>query len=156
MKQLKLKRQKNNEPEFDELSEMLFCLRDFLDEAVNFNDDDWNENLGVILDFQDDDGTFKFFNPYDGLSDARVDFCHMPTYMCTPILMKTYMMDCDAFHSKGNSSLSKDLWMSCAKNLLGHGYGALNGQIDVLNMFMKAGLRMSWTFIGTYVRNSVR
>ena len=48
MKLLKLKRQKHDEPEFDELSEMLFGLNAFLDEEMNFNDSDWNENKQFV------------------------------------------------------------------------------------------------------------
>lgn len=141
MKLLKLKRQKHDEPEFDELSEMLFGLNAFLDEEMNFNDSDWNEKLSAILDFQDSDGSFRLLDSYDVPSDARVDFCHMPTYICTAILMKAYMMDCDAFPCEGKSALSNGLRMSCARNLRGHGYGALKGQIEALKIFMKAGLR---------------
>ena len=140
MKMLKLKRQKHNEPRFDELSEMLCGLRDFLKEDVNPNDKQWTENFKGILAFQDSDGSFKLFDSYEIPSDARVDFCYLPTYMCTAILMKAYMTDSNAFTSSEKSALQNGLKMSCARNLCGHGYEALKGQIDALNIFFNAGL----------------
>lgn len=135
-----LKKQKHNEPEFDGLYRMLSDLKDFLNEDANPKDDGWTENFNAILDFQDSDGSFKLLDSYKVPSDARVDFCHMPTYICTAILMKAYMTDSQAFTSKEESALSNGLEMSCARNLSGHGYEGLRGQIDALNIFMKAGL----------------
>ena len=138
---LDLIKQKHNEPKFDELSQMLCDLKNFLDEDVDFKNKQWVENLDAILDFQDLDGSFKLFDSYKIPSDARVDFCYMPTYICTAILMKAFMCDSDAFTIREMSALSAGLKMSCARNLTGHGYEGLKGQIEALNIFMKAGLR---------------
>ena len=85
---LELEKQKHNEPRFDELGKMLSDLKDFLNEDANPKDKLWRENLEIILDFQDPDGSFKLFDSYDIPSDARADFCYLPTYICTAILMK--------------------------------------------------------------------
>ena len=138
MKMLKLNKQ--NEPNLDELYRMLSELKDFFNEEININNNEWNKNLNTILDFQDSDGSFKLFNSFNIPSDARVDFCYMPTYICTAILMKAYMTDSSVFTSKEKSALFNGLKMSCARNLSGHGYEGLKGQIDALNIFMKAGL----------------
>ena len=138
MKMIKLNKQ--TEPEFGELFEMLSDLGDFLDEDANPNDKQWSENLNAILDFQDDDGSFKLLDLTHMPSDAKVDFYYMPTYICSAILMKAYLTDPEAFTIKEKSALSNGLKISCAKNLKGHGYDALKGQIEALNIFMKAGL----------------
>lgn len=140
MKMLNLKKQKHNEPKFDELSMMLGDLKDFLNQDVNLNDKEWVKNFNSILDFQDDDGSFKLFDSYKIPGDARVDFCYLPTYICTAIVMKAFMTDSSLFTLKEKSALLNGLKMSCAKNLKGHGYEGLKGQIEALNIFMKAGL----------------
>lgn len=135
---LELEKQKHNEPRFDELGRMISDLKDFLDEDATPKDNLWRENLEIILDFQDPDGSFKLFDSYDIPSDARADFCYLPTYVCTAILMKVFLTD-SSFSAK--TALLDGLESSCARNLRGHGYEALKGQIIALNIFMKAGLR---------------
>ena len=140
MKKITLKKQKANEPKFDELYEMLSELKDFLAEDANPKDEIWKENLNTIIDFQDEDGSFKLFTSYNIPIDAKVDFCYNPTYICSAILMKAYLTDPESFDKKALTALSNGLKMSCAKNLRGHGYEALKGQIEALNIFAKAGL----------------
>ena len=141
MKMLVLKKQKHNEPRLVELIGMLSDLLTFLYEDTNFNDKLWNKNFNAILDFQDSDGSFKLFDSYEIPSDTRVEFCWMPTYVCTAILMKAYMTDPSSFTSKEESTLLEGLKMSSKKNLRGHGFKAFKGQIESLEIFMKAGLR---------------
>ena len=119
---------------------MIFDLKDFLDEDVDFKNKEWVNNFNTILDFQDGEGSFKLLNRDDLPSDARVDFHYLPTYISTAILMKAYMTDETAFSSKEKAVLLGGLKASCGKNLRGHGYEALKGQIEALNIFMKAGL----------------
>lgn len=141
MNMLNLYRQKTEKFDFDELYRMLSQLNEFLDMELYFENHIWGDNLNAIVDFQDTDGSFKLFDSYKVPSDARVDFCHMPTYICTAILMKAYLTDSSKFTSKEESALIKGLEMSCARNLMGHGYEALQGRIEALNIFMKGGLR---------------
>lgn len=141
MKMLVLKKQKHNEPRLHELIGMLSDLLTFLYEDTNFNDKLWNKNFNAILDFQDSDGSFKLFDSYEIPSDTRVEFCWMPTYVCTAILMKAYMTDPSSFTSKEESALLEGLKMSSKNNLRGHGFKAFKGQIESLEFFMKAGLR---------------
>lgn len=140
MYELILKKQKNK-PKFDELFKMITDLKDFLDEEADFKDDAWKKNLDVIIDFQDDDGSFKLYDSYKIPSDARVDFIYVPTYICTAILMKAYLTDYGSFTMKAQSALKKGLKLSCAKGLRGHGFEAFKGQIEALNIFMKAGVK---------------
>ena len=136
-----LKLNKQTEPKFDELYEMISGLESFLGEEADFNDFTWNKNLSTILDFQDEDGSFKLFDSFNIPSDARVDFCYIPTYLCTASLIKAYLTDPAAFSAKEKSALANGLKASCGRNLRGHGYEAFKGQIEALNIFFKAGLR---------------
>ena len=141
MKMLRLNKQKHNEPNFDELYRMLSELKNFLNEDETIYNNIWAKNLETILDFQDPDGSFKLLDSFHIPSDARVDFCFMPTYICTAILMKAYMADSQSFTSKEKSALFNGLKISCSRNLTGHGYEGLLGQIKALNIFMKAQIR---------------
>ena len=138
MKMIKLEKQ--DEPRFDEFSRMLCELEEFLDKEADFTDKDWSENLKTILDFQDDDGSYKLFCSFNIPSDARVDFCYIPTYLATASLMKAYLSEPESFTEKEITALSDGLKMSTARNLRGHGYEGLKGQIEAVNIFMKAGL----------------
>ena len=141
MKMIRLEKQSTRKFEFDELYRMLSELEGFFKEDSRPDDIEWSRNLTAILDFQDDDGSFKLFDSYDIPSDARVDFCHFPTYICTAALMKAYLTDPSSFTLRERSALSKGLKASCARNLRGHGYDAFKGQIEALNIFIEAGLR---------------
>jgi hypothetical protein len=141
MEILKLEKQKCNEPKFDELYEMISGLITFFEKETDFKDIEWKENLNAIIDFQDDDGSFKLFDSYSIPSDARVDFCWIPTYLCTAVLMKACLTDPESFTQKEKSALLEGLKISCARNLRGHGYEAFKGQIKALNIFIRAGLR---------------
>lgn len=136
-----LKLTRLNEPNFNKLNEMKSALKDFLDENADSKNPQWMENLNTILDFQDTDDSFKLFSTYEIPSDARVDFCHEPTYICTSILMKAYLTGDSALKEKVETPLTQGLEKCCMRNLRGHGYDSLQGQIDALNIFMKGGLR---------------
>lgn len=132
---------KLDKPEFGELFQMIGDLKDFLNEDVDFENKEWKDSFNAILDFQDAEGSFKLL-AFDKLpSDAKVDFHYIPTYLCTAILMKAYMTDVSTFSSKEKFALLGGLKASCPKSLRGHGFEALKGQIEALNMFMKAELK---------------
>ncbi|MGN1033026.1 MAG: gamma-glutamylcyclotransferase, partial [Intestinibacter sp.] len=73
-------------------------------------------------------------------SDARVDFIYYPTYYATMIMMLGYLMNI----GENILDLEKTLCLgleACAKtNLSGHGYESMDVKIEVLNLFIKAGL----------------
>ena len=110
-----------NKPDFDELYSMKSALKDFLDEKADSTNTKWMENLNTILDFQDDDGSFKLFSTYRIPSDARVDFCHEPTYICTSILMKAYLTGDSNLRQRIETPLIDGLEISTMRNLTGHG-----------------------------------
>ena len=136
-----LKLTKLNYPYDEKLNEMISALKDFLNEEADSKNTQWMENLETILNFQDDDGSFKIFSTYDIPSDARVWYCHEPTYICSSILMKAYLTGDSTLTEKIEEPLMQGLERCCMRGLRGHGYGALKGQIDALNIFMKGGLR---------------
>ena len=138
---LKLIRQNHNEPKLDELFSIIADLKDFLNEDVDFKNIQWTDNFNAIVDFQDDDGSFKLFDSYDVPTEARIDFCYIPTYVCSAILMKAYLSGEMHFTAKARNALQRGLENCCARNLRGHGFEALKEQIKSLNLFFKAGLR---------------
>lgn len=139
MQLILLKRQSHDRPDIDDLYRMRSELESFLSEEVDFNDRTWRENFKAIIDFQDSEGSFNLLDSYEIPSDSRVDFSHMPTYICSAILMKAFIMDPESFEYE--SELSKGLKMSCARGLTGHGYDSLKGQIEALNIFKKGHIR---------------
>ncbi len=141
MKMLILKKQNHNEPEFDELYAMLGDLKDFFAEDPNPGDILWFRNFRTVIDFQDDDGSFTLFDSWKVPADARVDFCYMPTYICSAILMKAYIGARRIFGPKEMDALRSGLEACCARSLRGHGFEALKGQIEALKIFFDAGLR---------------
>ena len=136
-----LKLTKLNNPNGKKLNEMISALKDFLNEEVDSKNPQWMENLNTILDFQDDDDSFKIFSTYEIPSDARVFYCHEPTYICSSILMKAYLTGDSTLTEKIEEPLTQGLEKCCMRGLRGHGYEALKGQINALNIFMKGGLR---------------
>ncbi len=140
MEKLKLKKQTTNELDFGELGEMIFNLKEFSAQKADFTDAEWTENLNTILDFQDADGSFKLLEGQKIPIEAKVDFHYTPTYICTAILMNAFLSNPSHFTAKHKNALKTGLRFSCAKNLAGHGFEALKGQIEALNIFMDAGL----------------
>ena len=128
-----------NEPDFNKLDEMKSSLESFLEEDKT--SDNWKENIQAILNFQDKDESFKLFNSYKIPSDARVDFCHEPTYISSSILMKAYLTGDCQLKERIESPLIDGLECSTMRNLRGHGLYGLEGQIKALKIFMKGGLR---------------
>ena len=140
MKILTLKKQDHKNPDLDELYRMFSDLENFFNEEINLNDENWNKNFNIILDFQDSDGSFKLVDSFKIPNDSCIQHCYTPTYICTGILMKAFLTDSSAFTSKEKNALLNGLKRSCAIKLCGHGYNALNGQIKALNLFIKSGL----------------
>ena len=132
---------RQDQPEFDQLYAMIGGIKNFLEEDSNIENEKWIGNLEAILDFQDTDGSFKLLSSYRIPSDARVDFCYIPTYICTAILMKAYLTGDSTLSERVEKPLIQGLENSCLRNLKGHGYDGFKGQIEALNIFMKGGLR---------------
>ena len=89
---VKLTRQNHNMPDFNALQETKKCLMAFL-ERSDINTNTWNDGIEAIVRFQDERGGFSLLDSYKIESDVRVDFCYMPTYICTAILMKAFVLN---------------------------------------------------------------
>lgn len=135
----KIIRQNHNTPNFDTLQGNRELLMAFLDH-IAVNGDECNDVIRAIIEFQDERGGFSLLDSYRVESDARVDFCYMPTYICTAILMKAFILDCDVMTGK-DDVLKSALSACCSRGLAGHGYDSLKGKIEALKVFMKGGLR---------------
>lgn len=140
MNVLKLTRQNHHEPDFQGLENMLRALVSVL-HSEDIGCTEWQDNLEAILKFQDSDGSFKLVDSFRIESDARVDFCYMPTYLCTAILMKALMYDRSGTSAQVKEALSTGLKVCCGRGLAGHGYDSFSGKIEALKVFMEAGLR---------------
>ena len=130
-----------DQPKFDQLYAIIGGIKNFLEEDFDIENPQWAKNLDTILDFQDTDGSFKLLSGNRIPSDARVDFCYMPTYICTSILIKAYLTGDSILTAKVEQPLIKALEICCRRNLTGHGYDGFEGQIEALNIFIKGGLR---------------
>lgn len=135
----KLIRQNHNTPNFNTLQGTRDFLMAFL-EHIAVDSDVWNDGIKAIIEFQDERGGFSLLDSYRVESDASVDFCYMPTYICTAILMKAFILDCNVMTGK-DDVLKSALSACCSRGLAGHGYDSLRGKIEALKIFMKVGLR---------------
>jgi hypothetical protein len=121
-----------NKFDIDKLDGMLSAMIRLLEEE-SYADLTFEE----LCAFQDEDGSFKLLDSYEVPGDARVDFCHTPTYIGSAILMKKYLDGEVSLKDK----LEKALGASLKSGLLGHGYDAESGRISAMNIFIKGGLR---------------
>ena len=66
-------------------------LERFRDEGL-FHDENWEQSVENILNFQLEDGSFGFDDPNQMPSDARVDYVFRPSYVCCQVLMR-YLLE---------------------------------------------------------------
>jgi hypothetical protein len=90
-----------------------------------------------LISFQDADGSFKLVDSYAIESDARIDFCYVPTYLGAAILMREILTG----NRKAEDPLRRALNASLSRSLGGHGYEAEDGRIKAMNIFIKGGLK---------------
>ena len=135
---ISLTRHDHLNPNIEELFAMIEELRGFLSEPVAPGNQLWMANLNAILAFQAEDGSFRLLDSYRVPSDARVDFCYIPTYLCTAILMKAYLCAPSLIRQ---DALRRTLTACCGRSLRGHGYDAFRGQLEALEIFIQGGVR---------------
>lgn len=121
MTKINLNRISSNEPDFEEFKRMLEEMKAFLTEDPKPDNQDWVDNLEAILEFQDEDGSFRLVDSYKIPMDARADFCHIPTYICTAILMKAYMTEKVIFDNTAEQILRKALYRCSEIRIRGNG-----------------------------------
>jgi gamma-glutamylcyclotransferase (GGCT)/AIG2-like uncharacterized protein YtfP len=118
------------------------ALRQRLDQ-FDSGQTDHLEFLSQLLQFQAEDGSFNYFDTWQVPSDVRVDFCYTPTYLGAAVLMKYYLQQQDSgaeARPEIVTALLQALRASCHRQLRGHGYEAVQGQIQALDIFISAGL----------------
>lgn len=91
-----------------------------------------------ILSIQKEDGSFSLIDNYRCDSDIRVSYVYYPTYFCTAALI--YMANEDGMDENLQKSLKKGLIFSAGRKLTGHGYEAVDGQLEALKIYKDAGL----------------
>ncbi len=99
---------------------------------------EFSDIIRMILEFQDEDGSFKMIDTYQVESNIRQDFCHYPTYLCTVLLIKSYLYDKKSVDS---IKLNKALDNCCNRNLWGHGYEGLESQLKTMKLFYECGIK---------------
>ena len=129
---MKLVKQNSNKPDFSKLTAMIKTMEDLL---LNKKTD---LTIAELLNFQDAEGSFRLFKTTGHIPrEAIIDFVNTQTYIAAAILMKDYL--------KGNraveSSLKRALEFSEKTGFVGHGYDANKTLEDILNIFIKGGLK---------------
>ncbi len=141
MRNFTLKRQNHENPNFRELNQMRAGLEEIICSKFEIGTAQWNDMIKEIIQFQYKDGSFNLLDSYHIVSDCRVEYCHEPTYICTAILIKTFLEDKKIFAGKEYSILPRALKMCCARELRGHGYDELEGLFKALNYFMACDVK---------------
>ncbi len=129
---MKLEKVSASKPDFVKLDEMIAAMKGLLEDKLKAE-----LTIDELCSFQDDDGSFKLLDSFEVSSDARVDYCYMPTYIGAAILMKEYLNGERRYASR----LEKALKASQKRGLSGHGYDAEEGCISAMKIFTKGGLR---------------
>ncbi|MGI5927907.1 MAG: gamma-glutamylcyclotransferase family protein [Thermacetogeniaceae bacterium] len=125
-------------PDFSEFKRVLGELKSILS-------DSGKADIGLLHElgnFQDEDGSFKLTDSWKIPSDARVDFCYMPTYMGAAIFMREYLRpDKNVPEQMAYEILLKALKASLGRGLAGHGYESEKGLLIALDLFRQGGLK---------------
>lgn len=111
-------------------------LRRFRDEGL-FHDEDWDQSVESILNFQLEDGSFGFDDPSQMPSDARVDYVFRPSYACCQVLMRYLLEGGQA--KRAVEALGRGLTFCCTRHLMGHGYKGLRQQLEDVGDFVRCG-----------------
>lgn len=134
---INLKRQDHRKPDRKELDAMRRKLENIISSDLEAADFDWPALVESIVQFQGKDGSFNLLDSYRIDSDCSVYYCYEPTYICTALLMKAYLLDNSCLGGKEESILPHAMHMCCARELQGHGYDATDGLITAVNYFIK-------------------
>ncbi len=121
----------------EELDAMRAELESLISSDLEAADFDWPTLVKSIVQFQGEDGGFNLLDSYKIESDCCVYYCHEPTYICTALLMKAYLLDSGCLCGKEESILPRAMHMCCARGLQGHGYDAAKDLIKAVNYFLK-------------------
>ncbi len=95
--------------------------------------------LKEILDFQAEDGSFALVDSPRIESDARVEFCYEPSYLCSALLMEEVMRHKEPPEALVDA-LRRALKFCCGRGLQGHGYESEEGEERAMGWFLRCGL----------------
>lgn len=138
---MELKRFDEKNLNVSKMEKMLRSLLVFSKQSFKDADAGWYGDFSSIINFQDQDGSFRLINTYEIESEARVRYCYYPSYYCTGILMKAYLANKDYFTGKEDCILPQALKFCCGRGLKGQGYDDLSQQIEIMDYFISCGLR---------------
>lgn len=141
MKALKLIRQRKDAPDFAQLDAMKGALEALLYSDYSHWEKRRREAVEKLLSFQHEDGSFTLLDSYRIPSDARVDYCHEPTYICTAILMRALLDEESILAGREEAVLGKALRMCCARGLQGSGLSEFRAYLKAVGYFVQGGVR---------------
>ena len=121
MMRIKINRMSHMVPDLNAADTMIAELKEMLRGDVEPENQMWKDNLRDIMRFQRESGDFSLFDSYKIPMDARVAYCHTPTYICTAILMKAFMKDKTLFEGEKLEILEKALQACCEIRIFGNG-----------------------------------
>lgn len=94
--------------------------------------------MNQLLLMQKKDGSWSVIDDYRCDSDIRVHYVYFPTYYATAALMN--IANSIGMNDAEESSLLKGLEFAMGRNLMGHGYDSMIGQLKALEIYKNAGM----------------
>ena len=133
---LGMKRFEVEHPDLRAMDRLIRTMEAWLANA--HSEEEEQEAREELLRFQAEDGSFRLLDTLEVPSDAHVDYCYMPTYLGTAILMKGLT---DGELGALAQPLSKAMLFCTHRGFSGHGYEAESHRQAVLRIFHMAGCR---------------
>ena len=133
---------------FGKVEKVLLQNRAIYDEIVSGAADEKRRSALIrkLIRTQKRDGFWYGIKPSKCESEMRVDFVYFPTYYATAAMIYADLNG-QGLGRRAQSALQKGLEAATGRNLEGHGFGAVRGQLDALAIYKKAGI---YRFIGLY------
>ena len=79
-------------PDFKKLNEEITTIKTFYNE-FDVKSKESKELFNELMNFQDEDGSFKLIDSFKIEKDARIAYCYYPTYLVTAIMIEAYLYD---------------------------------------------------------------
>ena len=138
MRTLNLVKQEASKPNFKILDENLKEIKDIYN-SINLNDCTGKELFEELMSFQDEDGSFKLINTFQIDKDARIEYCFLPTYYITAIMIEAYLIKED-YYPGLKDVLSKAL-VVCTYRGLSNGEYMTDEYKENFEIFNKKGVK---------------
>lgn len=129
-----LKKYNEGNLNWDEINNLMNHLKSKLADCQSVTD----EEVKIILSFQDNDGGFSLIVDTRISWDAKQDLIYFPSYYLTLILVKMSNKTCTTTYKE---VIKKALDFCCKHRFVGHGYESLQIQIKVANLFVENGIK---------------